>query len=65
MSESHRELEQIIKYMKSHWPSEVKPEWQVGLNEYPAILKKVINDFTLAATKNHRLIPAKIVIEKK
>lgn len=56
MSESHRELEQIIKYMKSHWPSEVKPEWQVGLNEYPAILKKVINDFTLAATKNHRLI---------
>lgn len=56
MSESNRELEQIIKYMKSHWPSEVKPEWQVSLSEYPAILKKVLADFTLSATKNHRLI---------
>ena len=56
MSESNRELEQIIKYMKAHWPSNVKPEQQVGLTEYPAILKKVIEDFTLAATKNHRLI---------
>ena len=56
MPESNRELEQIIRYMKSHWPSEVKPEWQVGLAEYPAILKKVLEDFTLSATKNHRLI---------
>lgn len=56
MPESHRELEQIIKYMKSHWPSEVKPEWQVGLAEYPAILTKVMDDFTIASTKNHRLI---------
>ena len=56
MPESHRELEQIIKYMKSHWPSTVKPEWQVGLAEYPAILNKALEDFTLAATKNHHLI---------
>lgn len=56
MPESNRELEQIIKYMKAHWPSEVKPEWQVSLAEYPAILKKVIEDVTLSATKNHRLI---------
>jgi hypothetical protein len=56
MSEGNRELEQIIKYMKSHWPSEVKPEWQVGLAEYPAILKKVVDDLTLAATKNRHLI---------
>lgn len=56
MPESYREIEQIIKYMKAHWPSKVKLEWQVGLNEYPAILKKVITDFTLAATKNHHLI---------
>lgn len=56
MPEGHRELEQIIKYMKSHWPSEVKPEWQVGLTEYPTILKKVMEDFTLAATTNHHLI---------
>lgn len=42
--------------MKAHWPSEVKPEWQVSLAEYPAILKKVIEDFTLAATQNRHLI---------
>ena len=56
MSESNRELEQIIGYMKAHWPSEVKPEWQVGLVEYPEILKKVLEEFTVAATRNHRLI---------
>ncbi len=56
MPESNHDLEQIIKYMKSHWPSEVKPEWQVGLAEYPAILQKAMDDFTLAATKNHHLI---------
>lgn len=56
MPESNRELEQIIKYMKAHWPSNVKPEWQVGLTEYPAILKQAVEDFTLAATKNHHLI---------
>lgn len=56
MSESNRELEQIVSYMKANWPSEVKPEWQVGLIEYPEILKKVLEDFTLAATKNRRLI---------
>lgn len=56
MSENNSELEKIIKYMKSHWPSEVKSEWQVGLTEYPAILKQVVEDFTLAATKNHHLI---------
>lgn len=56
MPENDRALEKIITYMKAHWPSEVKPEWQVGLAEYPKILAKVIADFTLAATKNHRLI---------
>ncbi len=56
MSESNHELEKIISYMKSHWPSQVKEEWQVKLNEYPDILQKVIEDFTLAATKNRHLI---------
>lgn len=49
-------LNQVITYMKAHWPSTVKPEWQVSLDEYPAILKKVVEDFTIAATKNHHLI---------
>lgn len=56
MPEGYRELEQVVKYMKSHWPSEVKPEWQVDLAEYPTILDQVIADFTPAATKNHHLI---------
>ena len=57
MSESyHEELEKVIAYMKSHWPSDVKPEWQVSLAEYPEILKKVVQDFTKGATRTHKFI---------
>ncbi|MBR3115870.1 zeta toxin family protein [Candidatus Saccharibacteria bacterium] len=56
MPESNRELTQIITYMKAHWPSTVKPEWQIGLADYPNILKQVLADFTPGATKNHQLI---------
>ena len=56
MPEGNRELETIINYMKAHWPSRVKPEWQVAIDEYPAFLKKVIADFTPQATKSARLI---------
>ena len=56
MVEGNPELIKIIEYMRAHWPSPVKEEWQVGLVEYPEILKKVIEDFTLAATQNRRLI---------
>lgn len=50
------ELIKVVEYMKAHWPSQVKPEWQVDLSEYPTILTKVVEEFTLAATKNHHLI---------
>lgn len=56
MPESDPELIKIVSYMKAHWPSKVKPEWQVALKEYPRILQQVLADFTLAATKNHQLI---------
>ena len=56
MSQSDSRLEAVIKYMKAHWPSTVKPEWQVKIEEYPEIVKKVLADFTVAATKNHHLI---------
>ena len=57
MSESsHQELEQVIGYMKSHWPSPVKSEWQVGIEDYPKILKKVVQDFTKGRTKNKQFI---------
>ena len=43
MAESrHAELEKVITYMKAHWPSDVKPEWQVSLEEYPEILKQIL-----------------------
>lgn len=54
--QQNSELAKVIEYMKSHWPSQVKPEWQVSLDEYPAILKKAVDDFTVSATKNHHLI---------
>lgn len=51
-----QQLAEVINYMRSHWPSQVKEEWQVGLAEYPEILKQVIADFTVAQTKNHHFI---------
>ena len=56
MSESSHELEKIIAYMKAHWPSKVKPEWQVGLEEYSTILQKVLENFIKDATQNRELI---------
>ena len=57
MSESsHEELSKIVNYMKAHWPSKVKPEWQVSLEEYPTILQKALKDFTKDATQNRELI---------
>ncbi|MBR3386097.1 zeta toxin family protein [Candidatus Saccharibacteria bacterium] len=49
-------LKQVIDYMKSHWPSPVKSEWQVGLEEYSRILPKIIADFTSGATKSREFI---------
>ena len=56
MSEGDHEIKKIIDYMQAHWPSRVKPEWQVGIEDYPQILSKVIEEITLAATKNRHLI---------
>lgn len=55
MPESHHDLKKVITYMKSHWPSQVKPEWQVDLTDYQKILPKIIADFTANATKNRQL----------
>ena len=44
--------QQIAAYMRTHWPSEVKPEWQVTDAMYPEILEKIIKDFTVNATKS-------------
>ncbi len=55
MSQSNPELAQVIDYMKAHWPSQVKPEWQVQLSEYPAILERALRDLAKSATKERHL----------
>lgn len=49
-------LNQVVAYMKSHWPSDVREEWQVPLEDYPTILARVVADFTAGATTSHQLI---------
>ncbi len=49
-------LEKVVAYMKAHWPSKVKPEWQVKLDEYPAIAEKVFKDFTEGKTKKRHFV---------
>ncbi|MBR0242712.1 zeta toxin family protein [Candidatus Saccharibacteria bacterium] len=56
MNLDDKALQKIIEYMKAHWPSDVKPEWQVKLEEYPEITKKVLQDFAKDKTKNRRFI---------
>ena len=56
MDKSDSQLEAVVRYMKAHWPSKVKPEWQVGLDEYPAILKRIVSEFTVDASRNRNII---------
>lgn len=56
MFESSGALEKIIKYMKAHWPSKVKPEWQVELTKYAEILPKVMKDFTAGVGQGRRFM---------
>lgn len=49
-------LEKVVNYMKSHWPSKVKDEWQVDLAEYPAIAEKVFQDFTAGKTRKKHFV---------
>ena len=49
-------LQKTIAYMKAHWPSEVKPEWQVNLEEYPVIAQTILTDFTKNSTTSHHFV---------
>lgn len=42
--------QKIASYMRTHWPSEVKPEWRISDEMYPKILEKILADFTKNAT---------------
>lgn len=50
MSEHSEDLAKIAAYMKAHWPSAVKEEWQVGIDEYMDIAKKVVMEWSKDAT---------------
>ena len=50
------ELEKVVKYMKAHWPSKVKSEWQVGVEEYPALVSRVVTELTEGASRGRQLI---------
>lgn len=64
MSTSHRQsspfenadLATVVAYMQSHWPSHVKPEWQVTLTEYPDLVKQAVADLSQNVTRNRNLI---------
>lgn len=47
MSECGDELVKIVEYMRAHWPSGVKSEWQVKIEEYPLIAKRVLAEWTV------------------
>ncbi|MCQ2049596.1 MAG: zeta toxin family protein [Candidatus Saccharibacteria bacterium] len=49
-------LQAVISYMKSHWPSDIKDEWQVKLEEYPEILKKVLAKWTVNSSRTNELV---------
>lgn len=51
-----RNLETVINYMKAHWPSDVKPEWQVNLKTYTSILNTIIEKWTRDASTNRELV---------
>ena len=53
---NHQKLAQVIAYMKSHWPSDVKKEWQINLEQYSKILPRVLADFTKTATRTNKFI---------
>lgn len=56
MFESNNQLIEVVEYMKAHWPSRVKAEWQIKLEEYPELIKKVLVEFTENSTKNRKLV---------
>ena len=56
MPDNSQQLPTIINYIQTHWPSPVKPEWQVSIDDYPRIVASALKDFTNGTTKHHQLI---------
>ena len=56
MPEGSAELEKVVGYMKAHWPSLVREEWQVGVEEYPAIVARAVAELMEGASRGRQLI---------
>lgn len=52
----NQDLQAVVAYMKLHWPSQVKKEWQVPIEAYPAIVKKVVTLWGKNASKGRELV---------
>ena len=50
------ESEKLLAYIAKNWPSKIKKEWQVGLEKYPEIVGRVLEDWTRGASRNRELV---------
>ena len=50
MPERGDELVKIVEYMRAHWPSAVRGEWQVKIEEYPRLVKRVLAEWTASGS---------------
>ena len=56
MPTQHSSLLEVVKYMESHWPSQVKPEWQVPIDAYPKIAENITKLWAKDATKTREFV---------
>lgn len=49
-------LQKIIPYLKTHWPSKLKREWQATPAEYAEISKKIFAELSEGKTKGRELV---------
>ena len=40
-----------MEYMRTHWPSRVKPEWRVSDEMYPEIVERIVAEWTEGASR--------------
>lgn len=49
-------FEKMIDYVKAHWQSDLKREWQVKDEDYKNILLKILTDLTKGKTLNKKIV---------
>lgn len=54
--EEREDFQRVVEYMQAHWPSQAKAEWQVALEEYPALVEKAVTKLSGGATQNAQMI---------